>query len=130
MAKPKLTSVAPLPYLAATAIEAPAIPPELGEHGQRLWHSVQSQYRVDDSGGIALLTQACLCMDRVARLKKLIDADGERLKLPDGTYRANPLLRDEIQARAFIARTLVQLGLNHEPTQHRPGRPAGRPGAV
>jgi hypothetical protein len=130
MAKPKLTAVAPLSYLAATAIDPPSIPSELGEHGQRLWQSVQSQYRVEDAGGIALLTQACLASDRVARLKKLIDRDGEMLKLPDGGMKSNPLLRDELGARAFIARTITQLGLNHEPTRHHAGRPPGHPGAV
>jgi len=130
MPKPKLNPIASLSYLAAAAIEPPGIPSELGEHGQRLWQQVQSQFRVDDAGGVVLLTQICLANDRAARLKKLIDADGERVKKPDGTYRANPLLRDEIAARAFIARGIVQHGLNHEPKQHGPGRPAGRPGAV
>src|SRR5215471_16699311 len=130
MAKPKLTAVTPLSYLAASAIEAPGMPPGLGEAGQQLWQSVQSQYRVDDAGGVELLKQACLASDRVARLKKLIDADGERVKSADGSYRSNPLLRDEVALRALIARLLVQLGLNHEPKQHGPGRPAARPGAV
>jgi hypothetical protein len=128
--KSTTTTIRPLPYSIVTAIEPAGIPSELGEAGQRLWQLVQSQFRVDDAGGILLLTQCCLAADRVARLKKLIDRDGELLKRPDGTIRSNPLLRDEIQARAFIARCISRLGLDLQPVQHGSGRPANRSGAM
>ena len=35
-------------------------PRPLGSHGTGLWNRVQSEYRIDDCGGIELLAEACL----------------------------------------------------------------------
>ncbi len=35
-------------------------PANLGEAGSKLWQSIQSEYRIDDAGGIAMLLQLCL----------------------------------------------------------------------
>jgi hypothetical protein len=64
--KSTTTTIRPLPYSTVHATEPAGIPSELGEAGQRLWQLVQSQFRVDDAGGILLLTQCCLAADRVA----------------------------------------------------------------
>jgi hypothetical protein len=37
----------------------------------------------------------------------------------------HPALRHELAARAFVAKTLLRLGLNVEPVRPVPGRPAG-----
>src|SRR5262245_3292690 len=129
MAKAKPIPPRSLPYAIVATIEPPGIPSGLDEAGQSLWQLVQGQYQVDDAGGIALLMEACRRADRAARLKKLIDHDGELLKTPDGGVRSNPLIRDEIQTRALITRIITKLGLDVQPLQHGAGRPANR-GAV
>jgi|SRR5215831_3038207 len=97
----------------------PQPPRKLGDFGSSLWQSIQGEYKVDDAAGREMLAQACEAADRVARLAEKINADGEIVD-----SKAHPLLKDELANRAFICRTLRQLGLNLEPT-----RPVGRPTA-
>jgi hypothetical protein len=96
---------------------------KLGAPGLALWDGIQSEFRVDDVAGRELLMQACEAADRVARLAAKINADGEIIQTENGP-KAHPALKDELANRAFICRTLRQLGLNLEPT-----RPVGRPTA-
>jgi hypothetical protein len=103
---------------ASTTISPPR---KLGAPGLSLWESIQSEYRIDDRGGMELLMQACEAADRVARLAERIDADGEIVEGRNGP-RAHPALREELAGRQFICRTLERLGLNLEAV-----RPVGRP---
>jgi hypothetical protein len=71
-----------------------------------------------------LLTLACQSLDRAESCRAEIDRDGEIIRSKTGT-KEHPLLKHELAARAFVARTLHRLGLDVEPV--RPiGRPAGR----
>lgn len=115
--KPPLTLVDPT----STEISPPR---ELGRHGMALWRSVQHAYRIDDVGGIELLAQACAAADRVEALAERISADGEVVNTRAGP-KAHPALRDELQGRAFIVRTLERLGLNVEAI-----KPIGRPSKI
>jgi hypothetical protein len=112
--KPPLTLVGPT----STAVSPPR---KLGEHGLSLWNAVQSEYRIDDAGGVELLAQACAAADRVEALAERINADGEVVHTRAGP-KAHPALRDELAGRAFICRTLERLGLNLETI-----KPNGRP---
>ena len=112
--RPPLTLIDP----ASTGI---APPRKLGQYGLSLWNSVQTAYRIDDVGGIELLAQACAAADRVEALAERITADGEVVHTRAGP-KAHPALRDELQGRAFICRTLERLGLNLEAV-----KPLGRP---
>jgi len=116
MAKPPppLTLVGPT----STAISPPR---KLGEHGLCLWNAVQSEYRIDDAGGIELLAQACAASDRVEALAERINADGEVVQTRSGP-KAHPALRDELAGRAFVCRTLERLGVTLETV-----KPIGRP---
>jgi hypothetical protein len=91
-----------------------------------LWNDVQRQYAVRDVGGVETLLQICLAADRVEAIADRIARDGEMLETPRGP-KANPLLRDELQIRAFIVRALKVLGLNVEEIKPvgRPARPFG-----
>jgi hypothetical protein len=111
---PPLTLIDP----ASTGVSPPR---KLGHHGLSLWNSVQNAYRIDDVGGIELLTQACAASDRVEALAERITADGEVVHTRAGP-KAHPALRDELAGRAFIVRTLERLGLNVEAI-----KPMGRP---
>jgi hypothetical protein len=97
-------------------------PRKLGQHGLNLWRTVTSEYNITDAGGIEILMQVCRATDRVEALATQIDEEGETITVK-GVPKSHPLLRDEIQIRAFICRGLQKLGLNVEAI-----KPIGRPG--
>jgi hypothetical protein len=120
-----LSRKAALSAVSNGAATIPEPPRKLGPTGLALWTSIQQEYRIEDSGSVEMLCQACLACDRADTLQARINADGEMITTPSGT-RANPLLKDELGCRAFVVRTLNTLGLNLEPA-----RPPGRvPGTV
>jgi hypothetical protein len=113
------------PTLTIQPAETPIPPPrDLGEHGRALWDRVQIEFRVEDAGGVELLMQCCAAADRADELAAIIDKDGAVVRGKTGP-RSHPLLRDEIQNRAFVARCLQRLGLLDEPIG-RIGHPTGR----
>jgi hypothetical protein len=83
-----------------------------------LWRSVQVEYRITDAAGVELLAQACAMLDRAEALAAEIGKAGFVVAGGKG----NPLVRDELQARSFVVRTLARLGLDVEPS-----KPVGRP---
>jgi len=85
---------------------------------------VHREYRIEDAGGIELLVLACLARDRGQRCRELIDRDGELIATKHGP-REHPLLKAELAAMAFCARTLQRLGLDVEPLRATAGRPSG-----
>src|SRR5262245_16660557 len=95
---PKLTLVSPRVDGAAAV---PAPPRKLGREGRALWASIQSDYQVDDSGGIEFLMQACEAADMVAKLQAEIEADGPIIRTKHGP-RDHPALKHLLGARAFI----------------------------
>jgi len=98
-------------------------PRPLGQHGTALWRRVQAEYGITDVGGIELLAQACVALDRAERLALRVADDGEVVYTKGGP-RAHPAIKEELACRAFICRTLQRLGLNVE--QIKPvGRPSG-----
>ena len=99
-------------------------PRKFGPRGNELWTAITSEYRVDDSGGIEMLMQACLAADRVEALAEQISRDGEVIRTKGG-MQSHPGLKDEIALRAFIVRTIRAMGLNYEPVRSAPGRPPG-----
>jgi hypothetical protein len=106
-----------------TVVEnAPNPPRKLGPAGESLWNRVQSEYRIEDVGGVEILMQICLAQDRAEELAATIDADGTRVMTKAGP-KAHPCLRDELAARAFICRQLQRLGITDEVI-----KPVGRPG--
>ena len=96
-------------------------PRKLGQHGMNLWRTITSEYNITDAGGIEILMQVCAATDRVESLAKQIDEEGETIMI-NGVPKSHPLLRDEIQIRAFVVRGLQKLGLNFEAV-----KPVGRP---
>jgi hypothetical protein len=112
---PPLTLVNPT----STAISPPRA---LGVHGKALWDRIQGEYRVEDTGGVELLAQACQALDRAEALAAAIARDGEVIHTRTGVPRTHPAVKDELGLRAFIVRTLEKLGLNVEAI-----KPIGRP---
>jgi hypothetical protein len=99
-AQPTLQVVVPIPT------DPTSPPPNLGEAGQNLWRSIQTDFRVDDAPGWNTLLQIC-------------HAD-----IADEAH-ARGLLKDELAARAFITRGLHRLNFDVEPSRDRVGRPPG-----
>ena len=104
--------------------EYPQPPTKLGATGMVLWRSVVESYAFHDPGSVETLHQCCLAADRAQACREIIDRDGEMLKTKAGV-RAHPLLREELNNRMFVTRSLQRLGLDLEPVRAGPGRPAG-----
>jgi hypothetical protein len=100
-------------------------PRALGNHGLSLWVRVTAEYDIEDAAGRELLTLACQALDRAEALREAIDRDGELLHLRTGNMREHPALKHELQARAFVAKMPLRLGLDVEPLRAGPGRPPG-----
>jgi hypothetical protein len=94
-------------------------PRPLDFHGIALWNSIQAEYQIADPAGVELLAQACQALDRAEALASAIAEQG----FVTDKGRANPLIRDELQARSFVTRTLQRLGLDS--VAKSPGRPTG-----
>jgi hypothetical protein len=87
-----------------------------------LWERIVAEYDLSDAGGAELLTLACQSLDRAEALREIIDAEGEVITIR-GVPKAHPAIRDELNCRSFIAKSLTRLGLALEV----PSRPVGRP---
>jgi hypothetical protein len=98
----------PLRLVTATPPNPDTPPTDLGESGEALWRAIMSEFRVDDSPGQQMLLQICHAADIA------VDAHGRGM------------LKDELQARAFITRALRQMNFDVEPTRDAAGRPPGQ----
>jgi hypothetical protein len=97
---------------------------KLGTHGRRLWDSVHEEVVLEDAGGLELLLGACQALDRAESCREQIDRMGEIIKTKTGV-RENPLLKNELANRAFVARSIGRLGLDVEGVKAL-GRPPAR----
>ena len=116
-----MTKAQPPLTLVGSAATAPRPPRTLGPYGQAAWNRIQAEYHIIDCGGIEILTLICETTDRIQTLSEGIAADGPVIRTRTG-IRSHPSIRDELQARALVARLLSKLGINVEPT-----KPVGRP---
>jgi hypothetical protein len=99
----------------------------LGKAGANLWRSIMSEYDIADSGGRAILHEACAAADRAAECAACIARDGPMVRTPNGP-KDHPLMKHELAARAFIVRALHRLGLDVEPVRPSAGRPGNAVG--
>ena len=90
-----------------------------------MWADITSEYDVSDSAGVQLLAIACQALDRAEMLRELIDKQGVMVENKNGSVRENPLLRHELNGRAFVVRTLSRLGPEFRAIAKQP-RPNGR----
>jgi hypothetical protein len=116
------TQKSPLKIVRKLASSGLQPPRTLGEAGRNLWERIVAEYDLSDAGGAELLTLACQALDRAEALREQIDADGEVITIR-GVPKAHPAIRDELNCRSFIAKSLSRLGLALEV----PSRPVGRP---
>jgi hypothetical protein len=97
-------------------------PPTLREPGATLWRSIMAEYAITDSGGRAILEQACACADRAADCAAIIAEQGAVISTKHG-LKDHPLLRHETAARGLVGRLLTRLALDVEPLRPSVGRP-------
>jgi hypothetical protein len=119
--KPPRTSFS---VVTALPVQVPDPPRPLGPAGHGLWRAIQTEYNIQDQGGITMLLVGCQALDRAERLRVQIDADGEVIRLRNGSVRAHPAIRDELGCRAQVMRAIEKLGLNFEAVKAI-GRPPG-----
>jgi hypothetical protein len=98
-----------------------APPATLGQPGTNLWRSIMSEYALRDSGGLTMLEQACIGIDRAAEAADTVAREGITIKTPSG-LKEHPAAKTELMYRSFVVRTLAKLGLDVEPVRAK-GRP-------
>ena len=87
---------------------------QLGQAGRDLWDSIQSEFCIEDAGGIEVLMTACQALDRAESLAAQIAADGMILEGPSGASKVHPCVPCELSARTLAVRCLQKLGILHE----------------
>lgn len=104
----------------------PKPPSHLRAAGRDLWRSIREDYAIDDSAGLALLTTAAECLDRMREAQEAIEAGGALVLDRYGATKLNPACALEKDARAGFLAALRALNLDLEPLRDGPGRPPGR----
>lgn len=108
--------------MAKTTLPKP--PAHLKRDGARLWSEIAKQYSIDDAGGLALLTTAAECLDRMRAAQASIATAGELVTDRYGAPKLNPACGLEKDARAGFIIAMKALRLDVEPPKP-PGRPPG-----
>ena len=96
-------------------------PDHLKPAGAELWADVQQEYHIVDSGGLALLTTAAECLDRLRAAQAAIEAHGELVVDRYGSQKLNPATQLEKESRAGFLLALKQMNLDLEPLRDMRG---------
>lgn len=91
------------------------VPPQhLGAPGRGLWTSIQRDHDIADGAGLALLTRACECQDRLAQVRAQLAADGLLVPGYKKQPRPHPLLAVEAETVRLQLAAIRALGLEIE----------------
>ncbi|MDT0263982.1 hypothetical protein [Jatrophihabitans lederbergiae] len=88
----------------------PRKPANLGAAGASLWTSITTTYELEESE-VPLLTMACRQADDIARLEKIIAAEGVLVVGSKGQPRLSAVVAEVRQERLALARLLAALQL-------------------
>ena len=99
-----------------------AIPRHLSAKGKAFFTEMVDEYSIADAGGIALLTRAAECVDRLAEAQTAIAKFGAIVKNQYGKPALNPATKLEKEARSDFLAAMRQLNLDIKVSQG-PGRP-------
>lgn len=99
------------------------VPKHLQTDGARLWREIVSEYAITDAAGLALLTTACECLDRIRAAQKSIAEHGEFIPDRYGVLKQHPACSVEKDARNGFLAAMRALNLDLEPLRDRAGRP-------
>ena len=103
-------------------------PSHLEEAGLKLWAEMVVEYGISDPAGLALLTTAAECLDRMRSAQKSISKHGEIVVDRYGAPKLNPACNLEKDARNGMMAAFRALNLDLEPLRDGPGRPAAPTG--
>jgi len=98
-------------------------PNHLSEAGLAFYQSVADEYGIADAAGVALLTTAAECVDRMRAAQTAIAAHGELVIDRYGAPKLNPACALEKDARSGFLAAMRALNLDIEPLRDGPGRP-------
>ena len=101
-------------------------PGYLSTKAKKIWKKLVTEYGIDDSGGLAILTTGLEAYDRAASARRQIDDEGMTITDRFGAQKPHPLLACERDARSQWLAALKSLNLDIEPLRDGPGRPGGR----
>jgi P27 family predicted phage terminase small subunit len=97
----------------------PKPPNHLKAAGRRLWADIVAQYRIYDAAGLAYITTAAECQDRIRQAQKAIREHGPLVPDRYGALKQNPACFLERDARAGMLSALRALNLDLEPLRDR-----------
>ena len=102
----------------------PASPPaHLLKPGAALWREMVAEYGIMDPAGLALLTTAGECLDRMRAAQRAIKQHGEIVVDRYGAPKLNPACNLEKDARNGMMAAFRALNLDVEPLRDGAGRP-------
>jgi phage terminase small subunit len=102
----------------------PANPPShLLKPGATLWREMVAEYGIADPAGLALLSTAGECLDRMRAAQVAIKAHGEIVVDRYGAPKLNPACNLEKDARNGMMAAFRALNLDVEPLRDGLGRP-------
>lgn len=104
----------------------PAAPAGLSAEARRLWKDIQSEYQIDDAGGLRLLRTCCEALDQMRRAEAAVKAEGATYRDRYGGLKPHPLLGTVRDSRAAMMKSMQLMNLDLEPLRSGPGRPPGR----
>lgn len=100
-------------------------PEHLREGGRSFFAKVADEYSISDAAGLALLSRAAECVDRMAAAHAAIAEHGELVPDRYGGVKLNPGCALEKDARNGFLAAMRALNLDLEPLRDAPGRPSG-----
>ncbi len=98
-------------------------PAHLRRDGATLWREVAAEYSIEDAAGLALLTTAAECLDRMRAAQVAIAEHGAVIPDRYGGVKVNPACALEKDARNGFLLAIKALNLDIEPLRDRTGRP-------
>jgi phage terminase small subunit len=104
------------------SLNAATAPKHLKTPGGALWRDMVAEYGIADAAGLALLTTAAECLDRMRAAQKAIADHGEIVVDRYGAPKLNPACNLEKDARAGMLAAFRALNLDLEPLRDGPGR--------
>ena len=105
--------------------QQPKPPTALSIAAKRWWIAIQSEFSIDDPGGLLVLTTAAEAFDRMKKAEDIIEREGMTVSDRFGQPKAHPAVIIERDSRGQMLAALRDLHLDLEPLRDRPGRPSG-----
>jgi phage terminase small subunit len=101
-------------------------PKGLSRAAQKWFARLQSEFGIEDAGGLLVLTAAAEAFDRTREAESMVKAEGLVTTDRFGQSKPHPAVNIARDARAQMLTALKALRLDLEPLRDGPGRPPGQ----